>query len=102
MCIISPVGFGIIEVLETGENDLQKHYLIGGDQKMLKEWVKEDRPLNDELTARLEKARADLAVRQMMVKEKNLPVLVVFDGWGGRWKGKCPWSCDQGDGPKIF
>ena len=54
---------------------------------MLKEWIKEEKPSDEELTARLEKARAELAVRQMMVKEKDLPVLVVFDGWGAAGKG---------------
>ena len=54
---------------------------------MLKEWVKDEKPSDEELSARLEKARGELAVRQMMVKEKNLPVLVVFDGWGAAGKG---------------
>ena len=54
---------------------------------MLKEWVKEERPDDQELTERLEKARQALAVRQIQIKEKNLPVLVVIDGWGAAGKG---------------
>ena len=69
---------------------------------MLKEWVKEDRPSNDELSARLEKARAELAVRQMMVKEKNLPVLVVFDGWGAAGKGSVLGRVIKGMDPRFF
>ena len=54
---------------------------------MLKEWVKDEKPCDEELSERLEKARAELAVRQMAIKEKNLPVLVVMDGWGAAGKG---------------
>ena len=46
---------------------------------MLEEWVKEERPSDEELAERLEKARRTLAVRQIAIKEKNLPVLVVID-----------------------
>ena len=38
---------------------------------MLKEWVKEPRPTDEELGKRLEKARTALAARQMMIKEKK-------------------------------
>ena len=36
---------------------------------MLKEWVKEERPGDEELAERLEKARQTLAVRQIAIKE---------------------------------
>ena len=54
---------------------------------MLKDWVKATRPEDEEIAARLEKARAELAGRQMAIKEKKLPVLVIMDGWGGAGKG---------------
>ena len=54
---------------------------------MLKEWVKAKRPDDDEIEARLEKARKELSDRQMAIKEKKLPVLVIMDGWGGAGKG---------------
>ncbi|MBQ7678514.1 MAG: polyphosphate:AMP phosphotransferase [Butyrivibrio sp.] len=54
---------------------------------MLKEWVKAKRPDDAEIDARLEKARLELARRQMAIKEKKLPVLVIMDGWGGAGKG---------------
>ena len=54
---------------------------------MLKEWVKGERPSDEEISERLEKARFELAKRQMVIKEKGLPVLVVMDGWGAAGKG---------------
>ena len=69
---------------------------------MLKEWVKDDRPSDEELSARLEKARAELMVRQMQVKEKGLPVLVVFDGWGAAGKGSVLGRVIKGLDPRFF
>lgn len=54
---------------------------------MLKDWVKAKRPSDEEMTARLQKSRAQLANLQMAIKEKKLPVLVTFDGWGAAGKG---------------
>ena len=54
---------------------------------MLKDWIKSEKPSDDEMTARLQKARAELNGMQMAIKEKKLPVLVIFDGWGGAGKG---------------
>ncbi|MCR5103460.1 MAG: polyphosphate:AMP phosphotransferase [Eubacterium sp.] len=69
---------------------------------MLKEWVKDEKPSDEELSARLEKARGELAVRQMMVKEKNLPVLVVFDGWGAAGKGSVLGRVIKNMDPRFF
>ncbi|MBO5609817.1 MAG: polyphosphate:AMP phosphotransferase [Eubacterium sp.] len=69
---------------------------------MLKEWVKDDRPSDEELSARLEKARAELAVRQMQVKEAGLPVLVVFDGWGAAGKGSVLGRVIKNMDPRFF
>ena len=54
---------------------------------MLKDWVKGERPSEEEIAERLKTARMELAGRQMAIKEKKLPVLVIFDGWGGAGKG---------------
>ena len=42
---------------------------------MLKEIVFEDEPNDEELTERLEKARLELAKRQVLVKEKKIPII---------------------------
>ncbi len=54
---------------------------------MLKDLVKEDRPDDEEISDRLKAAREKLSDLQMAIKEKKLPVLVIFDGWGGAGKG---------------
>ena len=69
---------------------------------MLKEWVKDERPSDEELSERLEKARAELAVRQMKVKEAGLPVLVVFDGWGAAGKGSVLGRVIKNMDPRFF
>ncbi len=69
---------------------------------MLKEWVKEEKLSDEELSEHLEKARAELAVRQMMVKEAGLPVLVVFDGWGAAGKGSVLGRVIKNMDPRFF
>ena len=69
---------------------------------MLKEWVKEERPSDEEISQRLEKARAELAVRQMAIKEKNLPVLVIMDGWGAAGKGSVLGRVIKNLDPRFF
>lgn len=69
---------------------------------MLKEWVKEERPGEEELAARLDKARQSLAVRQVAIKEKNLPVLVVIDGWGAAGKGSVLGRIIKNLDPRFF
>ncbi len=54
---------------------------------MLKDWVKTKRPEDEEINERLAKSRAQLTGMQMAIKEKKLPVLVIFDGWGAAGKG---------------
>ena len=69
---------------------------------MLKEWVKEERPDDEVLAERLEKARAELAVRQMIIKEKKLPVLVIMDGWGAAGKGSVLGKVIKNLDPRFF
>ena len=57
---------------------------------MLKDWVKGERPSEEEIAERLKTARMELAGRQMAIKEKKLPVLVIFDGWGSWMAGAAP------------
>ncbi|MBQ5331480.1 MAG: polyphosphate:AMP phosphotransferase [Oscillospiraceae bacterium] len=69
---------------------------------MLKEWIKEERPDDDVIAERLEKARNELAVRQMQVKENSLPVLVVLDGWGAAGKGSVLGRVIKNMDPRFF
>ena len=69
---------------------------------MLKEWVKEEMPSEEEIVERLAKARAELAVRQTAIKEKGLPVLVVMDGWGAAGKGSVLGRVIKGLDPRFF
>ena len=69
---------------------------------MLKEWIKEERPSDEEISVRLEKARSELAIRQTKVKEKNLPVLVIFDGWGAAGKGSVLGRVIKNMDPRFF
>mgnify|MGYP002508833310 CR=1 FL=1 len=39
------------------------------------------------LEKRLKEARVRLAARQMTIKERNLPVLILLEGWGAAGKG---------------
>ncbi|MBR6222851.1 MAG: polyphosphate:AMP phosphotransferase [Lachnospiraceae bacterium] len=69
---------------------------------MLKEWVKPEKPTDEELSTRLETARLELAKRQMVIKEKKLPVLVVLDGWGAAGKGSVLGRMIKNLDPRFF
>ena len=69
---------------------------------MLKEWVKGERPSDEEISERLEKARAALAAKQIEIKEKGLPVLVILDGWGAAGKGSVLGRVIKGLDPRFF
>lgn len=69
---------------------------------MLKEWVKPQKPSNEELTERLQAARAALSAQQMAIKEKQLPVLVIMDGWGAAGKGSVLGRVIRSLDPRFF
>lgn len=69
---------------------------------MLKEWVKTAKPEEAELSERLEKARAELAARQVQVKEKKLPVMVMLEGWGAAGKGSVLGKIIKNMDPRFF
>lgn len=54
---------------------------------MLKQYSKPERPDKESFTKRLKQAREKLAAQQMMLKQRNLPVLVLVEGWGAAGKG---------------
>ncbi|MBQ4487336.1 MAG: phosphate--AMP phosphotransferase, partial [Oscillospiraceae bacterium] len=69
---------------------------------MLKEWVREEKPGDEIIAERLEKARMERAVRQMAVKDKELPVLVIMDGWGAAGKGSILGKVIKNMDPRFF
>ncbi|MCR4715830.1 MAG: polyphosphate:AMP phosphotransferase [Lachnospiraceae bacterium] len=69
---------------------------------MLKEIVIKDRPSDDELKARLDAARLELAKRQQLIKEHKLPVIVTFDGWGAAGKGSVLGRVIKSLDPRFF
>ena len=69
---------------------------------MLKEWIKGEKPGDEEMTARLQKAREQLNGMQMAIKEKKLPVLVIFDGWGGAGKGSVMGKVIKNLDPRFY
>ena len=69
---------------------------------MLKDWIKGEKPGDEEMTARLQKAREQLNGMQMAIKEKKLPVLVIFDGWGGAGKGSIMGKVIKNLDPRFY
>ncbi|MBQ9274465.1 MAG: polyphosphate:AMP phosphotransferase [Succinivibrio sp.] len=69
---------------------------------MLKDWVKSKEPNKEELNERLNTARAALSNMQTAIKEKKLPVLVVFDGWGAAGKGSILGRVIKNLDPRFF
>ena len=54
---------------------------------MLKNWNKPEKPEAEELEERLEAAKQKLRQQQMLIKDRKLPVFVLFEGWGTAGKG---------------
>lgn len=69
---------------------------------MLKEWSKEKIPSKEELERRLENAKENLAARQIAIKEKKLPVLVVLEGWDAAGKGSVLGRVIRNMDPRFF
>lgn len=69
---------------------------------MLKNWNKSGKPEAGELEQRLQEARAQLAQRQIKMKEKKLPVLVLLEGWGAAGKGSVLGKVIRNMDPRFF
>ncbi|MCM1159120.1 MAG: polyphosphate:AMP phosphotransferase [Bacteroidales bacterium] len=69
---------------------------------MLKNWNKQDKPSDMELEERLQKARAGLMAKQVAIKEKKLPVLVLLEGWGAAGKGSVLGKLIRNMDPRFF
>lgn len=69
---------------------------------MLKEWIPAEKPQEEELRMRLAAARDKLFAQQLMIKEHNLPVLVLFEGWGAAGKGSTIGKVIGNIDPRFF
>lgn len=69
---------------------------------MLKNWNKPEKPEAAELDERLEAARSKLRAQQMLIKERKLPVLVLFEGWGTAGKGSILGKLILNIDPRFF
>lgn len=69
---------------------------------MLKDWNQEKMPANEELEVRLETAKLSLMEKQMLLKEKQLPVIVLFEGWGAAGKGSVLGKVIKNLDPRFF
>lgn len=69
---------------------------------MLENWNKPQRPEDAELEERLKAANERLAGQQMMIKERGLPVLVLFEGWGTAGKGSVLGKVIRNIDPRFF
>lgn len=69
---------------------------------MLKDWSKMEKPQEEELERRLQTAKAQLAQRQTMIRDKKLPVLVLLEGWGAAGKGSVLGKVIRNIDPRFF
>ncbi len=69
---------------------------------MLKEWSKPERPDEEEIEERLEAAKERLKTQQIMIKEKKVPVFVLFEGWGTAGKGSVLGKMILNIDPRFF
>ena len=69
---------------------------------MLKSWIPEEIPPKDELKERLSKSKNRLYDLQMKIKERKLPVLILFEGWSAAGKGSMIGKIIKNIDPRFF
>ena len=69
---------------------------------MLKSQTYADIPSKEEMKDRLQKSRSKLYELQTKIKEKKLPVLILFEGWGASGKGKAIGKIIKNIDPRFF
>ena len=69
---------------------------------MLKNWNPAEIPAEEEIKIRLKKSRDRLYELQMKIKERKLPVLVLFEGWGSSGKGSTIGKVIKNIDPRFF
>ena len=72
------------------------------EERMLKDFVKAERPDDEQLRQERKEAQATLAGYQMQIKEARLPVIVIFEGWGAAGKGSVLGRVIKGIDPRFF
>ena len=69
---------------------------------MIKDFVKQALPEDDEMKAKLKEERAHLSGLQMKIKEAGLPVMVLFEGWSAAGKGAVIGKVIRNIDPRFF
>ena len=69
---------------------------------MIKKWIPEEQPQEEELKKRLEIVKNSLFAKQMQIKEHKLPVIVLIEGWGAAGKGSAIGSVIKNIDPRFF
>ena len=69
---------------------------------LLKDWNRPQKPSDEEVEERLSAAREKLSAQQMKIKEKRLPVLVLFEGFGAAGKGSTIGKVIRNIDPRFF
>lgn len=69
---------------------------------MLKEYKFEEIQLADDIEECLENAKLELSRKQMLLKEKKLPVVVLFEGWGTSGIGTTLGKVIQNMDPRFY
>lgn len=69
---------------------------------MLKDWERNNKPADEEIEVRLANAKDKLLKQQIIMKEKKLPVIVLFEGWGAAGKGSILSKVIKNIDPRFF
>ncbi len=69
---------------------------------MLKNWNPPEKPEPEEIKTRLKAAQEKLAMQQMLLKDRKLPVLVLIEGWGAAGKGSSIGRVIRNIDPRFF
>lgn len=73
-----------------------------GGVAMLKDFVKAVPPEEEQIKKELAEAQNKLSVYQLKIKEKKLPVMVIFEGWGAAGKGGTIGRVIKNIDPRFF
>lgn len=69
---------------------------------MVKTWVREEKPSDEEIKLRWDAAKERLFAQQMKIKEHKVPVIVLIEGWGAAGKGSMIRNLITNIDPRFF